>query len=671
MKRFLHNHRTFLCLLAAFLLLRLLQISSSLVSFDDEDGFTMSAVAQLLGDGQWPWYAYVISDWEGGSLVMVLLTIPWYLLLGPSLFALQAAGVTVAALTITGLYLLCRQSYSPRVAHLACLLYACFPGPVLQYSMVAHGFHPDSVMLQVLFLWMLARALDGEGGPAPGRGLLAGVLGGLAVYYAYVSALTVLAGSLVFCWRRWRAPRSLLPYVGGLALGVLPLLAYNLATGFAGIGMDYNADTSEYGRTFFDYVNPEALGQRLAFFLREGLDALRYFSNYNNRNDPALGAFNLLYWAAALVALVLPLAWRRRFPFGTTDLAVGGTALVTAYVFCTAAHPLGPQHVAPILVLLLPPLAARAVALWDGARAVTARRVTRGLLLAGLCMFAGLGLAEGLSLVRPHLLGISLAVDGRSDPQFYQQMKLKSRIRGLRAQYEAMDRAFLALPLERARVLGADEMYLDHRVYQNSKFTGITARILSRDPAGTLFEPFTDQGAWARFTAQLRRPDQPRSVFTSAGFLVASRALTDPALPHAGDDLDRRMVQLGGVVKGLTRGLSPVNRQALLSGVGFGLAEPEAGAFLQQGGWSQADAQTIARGHGRSVGLVRMLLSPARTCGQELPAAFRGAYVEGVGAGAGCRLVGSLPGRLVQRVCPALRGALKRGWAGSSCRKKQ
>ena len=103
MKRFLHSHRTFLLLLAAFLLLRLLQISSSLVSFDDEDGFTMSAVAQLFGEKSWPWYAYQISDWEGGSLVIVLLTIPWYLLLGPSLFALQAAGLSVAALTLVGL----------------------------------------------------------------------------------------------------------------------------------------------------------------------------------------------------------------------------------------------------------------------------------------------------------------------------------------------------------------------------------------------------------------------------------------------------------------------------------------------------------------------------------------------------------------------------------------
>ena len=658
-----------MCLLAAFLILRLLQVSSSLVSFDDEDGFTMSAVVQLFGDRQWPWYAYQISDWEGGSLVIVLLTIPWYLLLGSSLFALQAAGVTVAALTMLGLYLLCCQSHGRRVAHLACLLYACFPGPVLQYSMVAHGFHPDSVMLQLLFLWMLARALDTAGSRR--HYLLAGIFGGLAVYYAYVSAITVLAGSVVLCGRLFgrRALAPLLPYAAGLVLGVIPLLAYNLATGFAGIGMDYDADTSEYGRTFFDYINPDALGHRLAFFQREGLDALRYFSNYYHRVDHALSAFNLLYWAAALVALALPFLRRRRFALSTTDLAVTGTALLTAYIFCTAAHPLRPQHVAPILVLLLPALAARAVALWDWQGGLTCPKVLRLVLLAGLCVFMGLGLAESLSLLRPGLLGISLSVDGRSDPQFYQQMKLKSQIRGLRAQYESMDRAFLDLPLERARVIGADETYLDHHVYQNSRFTGITARVLSRDPAGTLFNTFTAKGAWRRFLNQLRRPNQPARIYASAGFLVASQALTDPQNRLPEGEPAPRMRQLARQIRRLAKGLSARRRRAMLQGVGFGLAEPEVAAFISQGGWSPAEAQTIARGHGRSVGLVRLMLAPRQLCGQELPATYRAAYMRGVGAGTGCRTVGSLPARVVRRVCPVLRGALRHGWVNSPCRK--
>ena len=667
MKPFLSRHRTFLCLLGLFLVLRLLQVSSSLVSFDDEDGFTMSAVAQLFGDGQWPWYAYQISDWEGGSLVIVLLTIPFYLLLGPSLFALQAAGVLVAAMTMTGLYLLCRHSYGRHEAHLASLLYACFPGPLLQYSMVAHGFHPDSAMLQVLFLWTLTRALDGPGAPSARRYLLAGVLGGLAVYYAYIAAITVAAGSLVLGWRllRRRAFSPLLPYAAGLALGVAPLLAYNLATGFTGVGMDIDADTSQYGRTFFDYVNPEALGHRLAFFYREGADAVLYFSNYNNRGDLALTGFNLLYWAAALFALALPFARRRSFATTTTDLAVCGAALLTTYVFCTAAHPLGPQHVAPILVLLIPPLAARAVALWDGGG-----RAIRAALLTGLCYFAGFGLAEGLSLVRPGLLGVSLHVDGRSDPQFYQQMKLKSQIRGAKAQYAAMDRAFLALPLERARVRGADETYLDHRVYQNSKFTGITVRILTRDPAGTLFNPLTEEGAWQRLMETVRRPGQPAQVYAHAGFLLASRALADPALPRRdGDDPGPRMRRLRQVIGGLIGRLSLRQRRALLQGVGFGLAEPELGALLTPKSWSMADARLIALGHGRAVGLVRLLLSNETLCGREVPAAYREFYAMGVGAGLGCRVIGSLPDVVTERVCPALRSAVALGYKTSPCRK--
>ena len=246
-------------------------------------------------------------------------------------------------------------------------------------------------------------------------------------------------------------------------------------------------------------------------------------------------------------------------------------------------------------------------------------------------------------------------------------MKLKSRVRGLDAQYAAMDRMFLALPLERTRLLGADEMFVDHRVYQNSKFAGITARILTRDPVGTLFNPLTEKGAWGRLLETLRRPGQPAHVLASAGFLVASRMLARANQPPDARDPASGLRRLAGTIRPLTRGLSPALRRALLEGVGFGLADHEVAPFVAQG-WSRADARLIARGRGRSVDHVRLLRSPEQLCGQDIPAAHRAAYAEGVGAGLGCRLLGSLPGRVERRVCPALQGALRRGWQRSPCR---
>lgn len=665
---FFLRHRWFLLLLALFVVLRLLAAASSLLSFDDEDGFTMSSVVQLLGEQRWPWHAYQISDWEGGSLVVVLLAVPWYLLFGHSLFALQITGVTVGALTLMALYLLCRQSHGPRAAHLACLLYVCFPGPVLQYNLVAHGFHPDSVMLQLLFLWMLSRALRSG---KTCRYLGCGLLGGFAIYFAYISALCVVAGSLALVWLLWRRQRRaglgrLLPYAAGLALGLMPLVGYNLATGFAGLGMEYNVVTSEGSRNFVDYLLPVNFSEHLTFFLDNGLDAAIYFSNYTFRGDHVLTVLNLGYWAAALAALLL-LGWRRRVVATSTDLAILGTTLLTAYLFCTSRHPVGVQHMVHLLVLQLPSVAARALFLWD-----RDSRLVRVALAGGLCLFVGLGLAEGISLIKPARLGISLSVDGRNDSQFYQQQKIKLLKRNLRSRHEVIDRMFLSQPMERARVGFLDESRVDRHVLFAARFADILAKVMTRNPRGTLFAPLQQEGSWARFRRALLGSRRSPGYFTKAGFLVGS-GLVRRAHKSSETERDARVQtrETVGAIHELIHRQDPGRRLAFLAGVGYGLPHHELENLLRAGRFNAAEARTIAWGQGRAVGLVPLMSAPRPQCGAHVDPRYRDAFIQGIGAGLRCQMLGKLPAMVARRICPARRAAFRRGWDHTHCRKSR
>ena len=148
-----HAWAAFAPLLLLFLLLRVLQAASATGSFDLEEGFTITAAYELLHHNVWPYQTYQLSAFEGGSLVTVLISVPFCLLFGPSVFALKMTAVVISCVTLTGIFLLCRELFGLRAAVLACLLYIFFPSPVYAYTMTAHGFHPDSMAIQVIFLW--------------------------------------------------------------------------------------------------------------------------------------------------------------------------------------------------------------------------------------------------------------------------------------------------------------------------------------------------------------------------------------------------------------------------------------------------------------------------------------------------------------------------------------
>ena len=343
-------------LLALFLLLRLAQALTSTHSYDDEEGYTLTAAFELINHDVWPYQAYQLSDWENGSRVVVWVAAALTWLLGPCLLVLKLTGIIFSCALLAALYLVASAVAGPRAGLLAGLLYIFFPEPVFHYSMTAHGFHTDSVFLQLLFLWRLVRAL--QGARRIRDLLLCGLLGGLAVWFAYISVSLVLAGSVLLLWRVLRdreqtARRRVAAYVAAGAVGAVLLVAYNMDNGWAGQKI-YDA------HSVATYVAPTDLGKKLVHFGRTTVPVMAHFANFRHKQDLGGTVFSLVYWVVAFAALIWPLIARRRRrgrdadpvkPGGHGDLAavVGGTLLVTLFLFLSSKHPAEPWHLVPFL----------------------------------------------------------------------------------------------------------------------------------------------------------------------------------------------------------------------------------------------------------------------------------------------------------------------------------
>ena len=663
--RWLTPGRAVAALLFLFLALRLLQAITSTHSYDDEEGYTLAAAFELLHHDVWPYQAYQLSDWENGSRLVVWVAAALTWIFGPALLVLKLTGILFSCALLTALFLLVRSVAGTRAGLLAGLLYIFFPEPVFQYSMTAHGFHTDSVFLQLFFLWRLVRVLQG----ARRRRdlLLAGLLGGLAVWFAYIAVTLALAGTAVLMVRLLQDPRP-----AGQRLGLAgTYLAASMVGGLLLIG--YNLDNEWSGLKIYDahsvssYVAPTDLADKLGHFARNTLPVLTHFANNRHKGDTGGTLFSVAFWCVALAAMLLPLVARLRrrgdqtapggpldqaapggpldqtAPGGPLDLAavVGGTLLVTLFIFLASKHPVEPWHLVPILIMMLAPLACAVETLW-----ASALLVRRAMAAAAVGLVLLMGVPLNLAEIHPESAGISLHVDGRNLPIFYHRL-WQFYPRAEPVEHVSMQQRWRILPLELEH---ATEWYTNHPV----SFLG-----------DDYYWPMVGEG-------------EPEQAITK---LLAGKPMTRVADTTkevlAGYMLCRAFYNHGRPVEEVFSFIArrpTVERGDLLEGLGFCVearhypdfiqtAREHAGLAGQEGKEFRARLLgRLARGMGRGIRVPFLFKFSGFNCATLLPKDLRVSFMEGLGYGHDCRLVGKGIPALVQRqVCPALLPALLRG----------
>jgi hypothetical protein len=235
-------------LIAAFVASRLLWIAYKPATASYwEESYRWVAAHELLTTPTQPLLDYQADHYQGGSLAMILLSLPFLALFGESLATLKLSALAVSTVILGLLYLLSRREFGRPVALLVGLAYLVGPPLVAFRGLVVMGSHWESLLFSLAQLLVFLDLLAGRR-RTPSRWVAFGALAGLGVWFCYTAALTTLA--CVICWALLEArprPRELVAAVAGGVAGLAAWGFYNLRLGFAGTARVFEV---------FGYGNP-------------------------------------------------------------------------------------------------------------------------------------------------------------------------------------------------------------------------------------------------------------------------------------------------------------------------------------------------------------------------------------------------------------------------------
>ncbi len=292
---------------AAFLALRLLLIHTSAADvLYWEEPYRLVAASEMLDGSTWAITDYQADHYQGGSLVVAMLAVPVFAVLGPTYGHLKLVAVGFSLLAAVLWIVLLWRVAGPASAVLGSWLFA-LPAPTVQlYQVHAMGSHMETaVFTAASFLLTVAIVTGARARWIP---LLLGVVAGLGLWFCYSAATGVAACAVVWAVAgpRGSLRRGIPAALAGVALGLLPWLAYNLAHAFHGLDRLWELfDPRQAAVT----GSTESLSTRLAALFAFDLPRSLGFPD---TPDGTFGLATWSYYALVIVALVglLPLALR-------------------------------------------------------------------------------------------------------------------------------------------------------------------------------------------------------------------------------------------------------------------------------------------------------------------------------------------------------------------------
>src|SRR5437879_5499029 len=181
----------FLLLFVASHLLYLVLIDPRyLLTYPVEELYRGTIAQELLTGLKMPFTEYRADDYSGGSLVIGTLAAGFFLLFGPTLFALKLAPLCLFTLALVFWYWTIEREVGERVAGYFALLF-CFSPPLFtDYSVTAMGFHSESIVFSALTVFLLLKMLSEEK-PSLRFPLLLGLIAGLGLWLHSVHGVTL------------------------------------------------------------------------------------------------------------------------------------------------------------------------------------------------------------------------------------------------------------------------------------------------------------------------------------------------------------------------------------------------------------------------------------------------------------------------------------------------
>ena len=303
-----------------------------LFSLPVEDLYRGTIAQELVTGLAMPFADYRADNYAMGSLVIGALAAGFFLLWGPTLFALKLAPLVVFTLALAFWCWTIRRYAGERVAGYFGVLF-CFSPPLLtDYSVTAWGYHSESVVFSALTALLLLGMLSQEK-PASAYPVLLGLTAGVGLCFAYIYGLTLMAMLVFWHWHdpgMLRRPRVLW-FALGFLVGFAPWIIMNLQTNFAGLVI--------YDKNVWEHFRLEHLWEDLAHPWTlapvEFLRAIASDDDWDLYRRAANLLYALLYLGPTLTAGVLWLKAGRSKPAGPrpTRLTLVGFVSLSVVVF--------------------------------------------------------------------------------------------------------------------------------------------------------------------------------------------------------------------------------------------------------------------------------------------------------------------------------------------------
>src|SRR3989441_944870 len=311
----------FLLLFVATRLLYLVLIDPSYLLTLPGDELHVGTIAEELVTGStMPLAEYRTTNYMLGTVVMGGLAAGFFLLFGPTVFALKLAPLLVFTLALVFWYWTIRRAAGERVAGYFALLFCLSPPLLTVYSVATLGSHGESILFSALTVFLLFKMLSEEK-PSLVYPVLLGLTAGAGLWFDYIYGLTLLAMLGFWFWYdkgMLHQPRVLW-FALSFLVGFAPWILINVQNHFAGLVI--------HGATVWEHFGLPHLWDGLAHPRK--LAPYEFFADIASDGSWDLPRrvvnllYSLLYLGPILIAGVLRLKTVRSDPAGVNDRGRG------------------------------------------------------------------------------------------------------------------------------------------------------------------------------------------------------------------------------------------------------------------------------------------------------------------------------------------------------------
>lgn len=258
----------------------------------------------------WEYLDYRVEYFPGGTLVVGVLAVPFFLLFGQTYIALKLVGLMFALGTFIFWYVFMDRFFSRKAAIITGLLFVfCMPF-YTKTSLITWGAHPETNFFTIAGLFIFCSLFFGKNAPEEDRHiklkryfLLWGVVSGFGVWFMYSYLLTILllfAFWFVFDKRFFLRPQFFVFGIGFL-IGFSPEIYYRIFYGLDGM-LKINGASLLGDFLFFDIAN--FLPKMKSLLTRDIARSLLFRGAYG----VAAEAYSYVYYSV-FVSAFLWLAW--------------------------------------------------------------------------------------------------------------------------------------------------------------------------------------------------------------------------------------------------------------------------------------------------------------------------------------------------------------------------